>query len=157
MSRPGRLNQHIFNYYETLYESVGARNFQPVLDQCSTLVHRDTNDALTAPATLEEVKAATFQLGATKALGPDDLKGQFYQNFWEDIQTNVFSLIRNLFDSGSFDQTLNQIQIVLIPKVANPESISQHRPISLCNYGYKIIFKVMANRLKPWLSSLIAN
>lgn len=54
------------------------------------------------------------------------------------------------------DPKLNETHITLIPKVAHPESITQYRPISLCNCSYTIIAKVMANRLKPLLSNLIS-
>lgn len=53
------------------------------------------------------------------------------------------------------DSLLNRTHIALIPKVKNPESISQFRPISLCNFSYKIISKILANRLKKWLPKII--
>ena len=44
----------------------------------------------------------------------------------------------------------------MIPKVKNPEKVTKFRLISLCNVIYKIVSKVIANRLKPWLNSLIS-
>lgn len=53
-------------------------------------------------------------------------------------------------------QQLNQTHITLIPKVPNPESTSQYIPISLCNNSYKIISKILANRLKAILPNIIS-
>ena len=51
---------------------------------------------------------------------------------------------------------LNKINIVLIPKEDSPKMISQHRPIVLCNFVYKVISKVLANRMKVLLSVVIS-
>lgn len=53
-------------------------------------------------------------------------------------------------------KTVNSTQIVLIPKVHNSKNVSQFRLISLCNYSYKVISKVLDNRLKPLLPSIIS-
>jgi hypothetical protein len=44
----------------------------------------------------------------------------------------------------------------LIPKTDNPSRANQFRPISLANFNYKIISKIMANRLKPLLQHIIS-
>ena len=51
---------------------------------------------------------------------------------------------------------LNDTTIVLIPKVKNPQSIKEFRPISLCNVIYKIISKCLVNRLRPLLDGMIS-
>ena len=45
---------------------------------------------------------------------------------------------------------------MLIPKVSNPKNLGQFRPISLCNFVYRVISKVLANRLKPLMKNLIS-
>lgn len=51
-------------------------------------------------------------------------------------------------NSGVIPEGWNTTTIVLIPKVDNPERITQFRPISLCNVVYKVISKMLASRLK---------
>lgn len=55
------------------------------------------NETLVGPITMEEVKNAVFQLGSTKAIGSDELKGQFFQHRRADIQGNVLQEIKNFF------------------------------------------------------------
>ena len=50
----------------------------------------------------------------------------------------------------------NSTFLSLIPKEVNPSSFDMFRPISLCNASYKIIAKLLANRLKPMLGKLIS-
>lgn len=120
------------------------------------MVTTEMNDTLLAQVTMEEVKAATFQLGASKAPGPDGLTGMFYQSHWEVIKEDIYRAVQNFFSSGSLPVALNRTAITLIPKTPNPECLDQYRPISLCNYAYKIFSKVLANRLKPLLPVLIS-
>lgn len=50
---------------------------------------------------------------------------------------------------------VNKTNIFLIPKVDHPQSISQSRPISLCNIIYNIISKVVVERLKSCMDKLV--
>ncbi|PKI31225.1 hypothetical protein CRG98_048386 [Punica granatum] len=51
---------------------------------------------------------------------------------------------------------VNGTLLVLTPKTPNPESIHNFWPISLCNVSCKLITKIIANRLQPFMSSLIS-
>lgn len=50
----------------------------------------------------------------------------------------------------------NSTLLALVPKDINPSSFSWFRPISLCNASYKILTKILVNRIKPLLSKLIS-
>lgn len=96
------------------------------------------------------------QLGATKAPGPDGLNGLFFQQHWQIISGDILREVQLFFESGTLNPVLNKTQITLIPKNSNPERLKQFRPISLCNFIYKIISKILANRIKPLLPDIIA-
>ncbi|XP_060963609.1 uncharacterized protein LOC115716507 [Cannabis sativa] len=64
--------------------------------------------------------------------------------------------IREFFLSEEMDPNLNKTFICLIPKVDFPLGVDQFRPISLCNFSYKVIAKILSNRLRPFMSDLIS-
>ena len=68
----------------------------------------------------------------------------------------MFSAVKDFFSTRSGIGEVNDTYIVLIPKKKCPELVTEYRPISLCNVPYKIVAKVLANRLKAFLPSIIA-
>lgn len=80
----------------------------------------------------------------------------FYQTYWTDLGMDVTQVVLSCLNYGSFLKFINHTFITLIPKVQNPEWVSEFRPISLCNMIYKISSKVIANHLKPFLDSIIS-
>jgi len=95
-------------------------------------------------------------MGPTKAPKLDGMNAIFYQKFWYMVGDTVVSVALDFLNSGQMLPVLNHTHIVLIPKVKNPVKMSDFRPISLCNAMYKIIAKVLANRLKQILPHIIA-
>ena len=64
--------------------------------------------------------------------------------------------VKGVFSSGVIPNYMNQTLITLIPKCRSPESLSNYRPISLCNTIYKIVTKIIVNRIRPFLFGLIS-
>ena len=89
------------------------------------------------------------------APGPDGMSPIFYKTYWHIVGDDVISIVLNALNSGMVHESLNATFIALIPKVKNPKQIAEFRPISLCNVVYKLIAKVVVNRLKKILSHVI--
>lgn len=64
-------------------------------------------------------------------------------------------MVKAFFVDGLLLTEMNHTFITLIPKCPNPTIVHQYRPISLCNISYKILSKILANRLKSFLPDLI--
>ena len=68
----------------------------------------------------------------------------------------VVTIVLDFLNFGNMIPDINHTNIFLIPKVKNLEKMSNFRPISLCNVIYKIISKVMKNKLKQVLPYIIS-
>lgn len=113
-------------------------------------------NSFNAQFTIEEVKAALFDMDPLKAPGPDGFHACFYQKAWQVVGQSVFMQFHEFIESGRFEEGMNDTLVALIPKVTCPTSANQFRPISLCNVIYKIITKALTNRIKPILKKLIS-
>ncbi|XP_057760108.1 uncharacterized protein LOC130980443 [Arachis stenosperma] len=64
-------------------------------------------------------------------------------------------MVHHAFSGLDMDPRMMETLVVLISKVENPVSMKDFRPISLCNVVYKVIMKVLVNRLRPHLKEII--
>ncbi|PKU86058.1 integrator complex subunit 11 [Dendrobium catenatum] len=110
---------------------------------------------LIASVTFDEVKKAVFEGSVSSTPGPDGFSFGFYRKAWHLIGFQVFKAVNYFFTSGSFPKGMKATAITLIPKNSHAAHINDYRPISLCNVFYKIIAKILANRLKMVLPLII--
>ncbi|CAB4262919.1 unnamed protein product [Prunus armeniaca] len=146
----------IEDYFKNLFTSERPRDWGDILAFVPAVISDDINASLLAPISNEEIRITVFQMVALKSPGPDGFSGIFYQKYWSIVGNDVCRLVKNFFSNTMSMETLNRTEIALIPKVPHPEWVTQFRPISLCNYSYKIISKILANRLQPFLDKFIS-
>nr|GEZ57332.1 RNA-directed DNA polymerase, eukaryota, reverse transcriptase zinc-binding domain protein [Tanacetum cinerariifolium] len=95
----------------------------------------------------EEIKRAAWDCGSDKSPGPDDFTFEFFKNFWTIVGGDLRNAIKEFFISSSFPKGCNSSFIALIHKVMNSKHFKDFRLISLIGCQYKIIGKILANRL----------
>ena len=104
----------------------------------------------------EEIWNAISSLNSDKAPGPDGFPIAFWIYSWEFVKSEVLGFFREFHDQGRFVKNLNASFLVLIPKKQTVEDFKDLRPISLVGDLYKILSKVLANKIKRVLDKVIS-
>jgi hypothetical protein len=144
------------NFYTELFTTSLPNQIEQVVGGIQQVVTGEMNELLTREFVPIEVSEAVKQMSPVKAPGPDGIPPVFYQKYWHLVGEDITKAVLTCLNSGRILKAINHTHITLIPKVKNPEAVTEYRPISLCNIIYKIISKVLANRLKRILSQVIS-
>ena len=92
---------------------------------------------------------------ADKAPGPDGFTVRFFSTCWSIIKVDLLRMVKKSQSCNKLGGSTNSAFLALIPKEKGANNFSKFRPISLCNTGYKLVTKIIANRLKNILSAII--
>ena len=120
-------------YFDNLFHARVEDQMEECLNAVQCIVTDDMREFLSSEFTAEEVKVALFQMGPTKAPRLDGMNALFYQKFWHLVRYSIVLAVLDFLNNGNMLLDINHTNIVLIPKVKNPERMSEFRPISLCN------------------------
>ena len=142
-------------YFEKIYSIEHPSEYEVQVENVERCITPEMNKYLLEAFGVEEVRYAINQMHPTKSLGPNGMSLLFYQKYWEVVSPYVTKCVLQILNSGSLPCVLNETYICLIPKVQCPQKITEFRPINLCNVIYKIVSKVLANRLKRILPKVI--
>ena len=145
------LQEEAQKYFKNLFA-----NNQPHHNRTFFIDHQPTIDdvgklSLTKPITKSEVFAALNTMKPYKAPGPYGFQCIFFKHSWHIVGDDIYHLVHSAFLIGHFDSEISNTFIALIPKVDPPNTYKDFRPISLCNIVFKIITKVLVQRLRPIL------
>lgn len=152
---PALLKDHVRSYYVNLFSCEGGLADIRLEGVFPALQAVDW-EAFNAAITKEKVHAALNDMAPFKSPGPDGFHAAFYQRMWDSVGDSMFKLVDNARRSSQLPEGLNKSLLVLIPKTKAIETIKQFRPISLCNVSYKVITKLITNRLKFILPKLVS-
>ena len=144
------------SYFKNIYTTTNPTRIGDVVSHIPAKVSGEMNDSLVRNFSAEEARVALQQMHPTRAPGPDGMLAIFYQKYWNIVGSDVTSMVLNVLNLDNPMTELNKTNITLVPKVKQPTRMKDFRPISLSNVAYKLISKVLANRLKVVLPQLIS-
>ncbi|XP_050386353.1 uncharacterized protein LOC126802719 [Argentina anserina] len=129
LSGENKIRVEFERQFELLFTTSSNREWGDALVGVMPSVTESLNAELIAPVTIEEVKEVTFQLGALKAPGPDGFPGLFYHKYWSIVKDVVATATVDFLAGKVCLKELNRTNIVLIPKVENPNAFVPGRQI----------------------------
>ncbi|KAL2230784.1 UNVERIFIED_CONTAM: LINE-1 reverse transcriptase [Sesamum indicum] len=156
---PGEVAHQFVSYFQNLLGgtrrrlTVDIRYLKPWARHCIT---DEEASHLLLPFSPDDVKQALFDIAEDKAPGPDSYSSGFFKAAWPVVGEEVTRAVLDFFSTGKLLKQINSTILALIPKVHTPMSVNDFRPISCCNVLYKIIAKLLVQRLNVLLDKIIS-
>ena len=154
-SDPNSISACISHFYKQLYlENKGVR---PVLDEVDFSMISEVEAAwLDRPFEEEEVFGVIQGCNGDKSAGLDGFSMAFFKVCWDFLKLEIMEVLANFHSQVVFEKSLNATFIALIPKKVDAVNVRDFRPISLVGSIYKIISKLLANRLRRVIFGIIS-
>ncbi len=158
--KQANLSHYISHFYTNMYTyEPHSPNIVEAQKKCwesvPSQVTEDMNAAITRELTLEEVVEAITSLPKGKALGHDNLLIEFFQENVEKTTPTLLLAFRAMLSLGLISNFLNKGIITLIPKYGDHSKLGNWRPITLLRNIYKILVKILAQRIEVYLPFVI--
>ena len=155
---PNNILKEEMKYYENLYEKIEAQssNYDFFPENFDQKLENENRNKCEGLITEEECLSALKSMPNNKSPGSDGITTEFYKLIWKEIGKYLVQSINHSYENGHLNTLQKQSIISLIPKKDKDlEKLTNWRPISLLNTDYKIITKVIANRMKQVLPKII--
>ncbi|KAL6562915.1 hypothetical protein OROHE_005502 [Orobanche hederae] len=154
---PSRVKTEVRRHFREQFQSRGRGELDVPADLVRGRLSEAQGDALISAFSEAEVKDAVWSCDSDRSPGPDGFNFGFIMAFWEVIKDDIFKVLRELHRNGEFSKGCNTSFIVLIPKKDGASELNHFWPISLIGCLYKIIAKVLANRIRPVMETVIGD
>ena len=143
------------NHFKRIFSNPRGTSIAEVVKIASlfpSFVDDVENENLRREISTSELLSTLHTFQRDKSPDSDGWPIKFYLGFYELIGADLLKVVEESRIMAYIHPPVNSTFLALIPKKDRPETFDDFRPISLCNCLYKIISKIIANRLKKILS-----
>ncbi|WZY89463.1 hypothetical protein YC2023_046198 [Brassica napus] len=107
------------------------------------------------PFSNELIQSTLFKMPQNRTPGPDGFPVEFFKGAWSILGSEFIASVRKFFELSFMPTSLNSTSLILLPKRPGAENIKEYRPIACLNTQYKLITRLLSNRLKIVLPGLV--
>lgn len=154
MENPTYIKREILAYYQHLYPETEEWRPQCNRRDCPTINTKE-NQMLLSPIEPQVVWESVKACAGDKAPGADGYTMTFYIQCWDVIGLDVIAAVQHFHEKGTFEKCFNATLVALIPKKVGANELKDFIPISLIGSFYKIMSKILAERLKKVIGKLV--
>uniref|UniRef100_A0A803Q7D4 Reverse transcriptase zinc-binding domain-containing protein n=1 Tax=Cannabis sativa TaxID=3483 RepID=A0A803Q7D4_CANSA len=146
------------SFFSNLFTTAGEDGdaLDIVISTINTSITDEMNLILTQNFTRSDVEEALNSMAPDKSPGMDGMSAMFFQKHWDVVGSLVTNCVLAILNEGADMSEINSALITLIPKVEQPQQLSDYKPISLCSVLYKLVSKAIVNRFKKVLPAAIS-
>ncbi|KAK7268946.1 hypothetical protein RIF29_21657 [Crotalaria pallida] len=151
---PRMIKQEITKFYKKLYSEEQPPCLKISGEGFARINEEDSKELESLPS-LEEIKKSVWDCESSRAPGYNGFNFGFVKRMWDVVGDDFFRFINNFFQQGKLLNEVNRTWVTLIPKIDGACELKHFRPISMVGCIYKVIAKILSNRLKKVLPNLI--
>ena len=153
---PKEMRGHAVTFYSNLYgaEECDQGSVAELLEGLPQLSPEE-KDLLDRELSLEELTEAVGQMTAGRAPGLDGLTADFYKHFWNLVGQDLLSVLTECLERGEMPTSCRRAVLSLLPKKGDLALLANWRPVALLCTDYKILSRVLSNRLKQCLHMIV--
>ena len=155
-TEPAEMRKHAVDFYTDLFraDECDVDSAAELLEGLPQLSLEGQN-TLSSELTHDELTAAVSQMASGKAPGIDGLSSDFFKHFWSLMGQDILDVFKECFEKGMLPASSRRAVLSLLPKKGDLTSLKNWRPVALLCTDYKILSKVLSNRLKLFIGQLI--
>jgi len=141
-----------------LYSAQGANvSMQNIfLSNACDGLNAQQHEMIQKQITLKELTWAIKQLKKGKSPGPDGISDEFYIFFFEKVTEPLLKTLNYIYQNNKLNEQFTNGVVTLVHKKGDPSKIENYRPITLLNCDYKLLSRILNNRIKPALKQIIS-
>ena len=154
---PDIIAKEFAKYYRWLFQSKASLDPEIFLKALSDRgIPEAIAEKLEKDVSLKEVSANISSLAGAKAPGPDKLPAEFWKEFEWLVVGDLHRVILEAVKGGALPDIMSEGTIAVLYKKGDPKEIRNYRPITLLNTSYKVYAKILVERMKIALQSVVS-
>ena len=149
--------EEVKSFYSNLYCSEGINGdfMEKTCESITEKLEEKDREKLNKYISEDDISKALLAMKNNKSPGEDGISKEFYIVFKDILIEDICEMLNNILFKREMPKSLRNAIITLLYKKNDHRMLKNWRPVSLLNTDYKILSKILANRLREVISKIL--